>query len=63
MQRLQREVDLLEGSYLGECDALREGEMLTDRLFSCLEELQGERERCKTLQNEMERCFSDLQLL
>jgi hypothetical protein len=28
-----------------------------------LEELQGERDRSKTLQNEMERCFSDLQLL
>jgi len=28
-----------------------------------LEELQAERDRCKTLQNEMERCFSDLQLL
>ena len=32
-------------------------------LFVCLEELQTERDRCKTLQNEMERCFSDLQLL
>ena len=31
--------------------------------LSFLEELQGERDRSKTLQNEMERCFSDLQLL
>ena len=32
-------------------------------IFSLSEELQSERDRSKTLQNEMERCFSDLQLL
>ena len=32
-------------------------------VFYFSEELQTERDRSKTLQNEMERCFSDLQLL